>query len=286
MVWTLTDDLVAFDAATDAYLRSDPVSHTQHLTVLHLLRDQGPHAYGPEDPAYGWWTDETGAVAAAFVRTPPFPLMLASADDDALAPLAEALAATGVTTLSVNARTAVSDAFADAWTTRTGTTPRVVQAQRLFRLGTLTPPDPAPAGTARPAVADDRDWLVEMFPRFDEETGLGRGARDVASHVDMRLARNSLTVWELDGVPVSFAGQTAAVAGAARIAPVYTPAEHRGRGYASAVTAARTEAALAAGADDVLLFTDLANPTSNSIYRKIGYEPVEDRVILDFDPRP
>ncbi|MGW0659232.1 GNAT family N-acetyltransferase [Streptodolium elevatio] len=72
----------------------------------------------------------------------------------------------------------------------------------------------------------------------------------------------------------------------AHIGPVYTPPEHRGRGYGAAVTAARTEAALAAGADEVLLFTDLANPTSNSIYRKIGYEPVEDRVILTFDPRP
>ncbi|NUU20167.1 MAG: GNAT family N-acetyltransferase, partial [Streptomycetaceae bacterium] len=74
------------------------------------------------------------------------------------------------------------------------------------------------------------------------------------------------------------------VAGVARIGPVYTPPEHRGRGYGSAATAARAAAALADGADEVVLFTDVANPTSNSIYRKLGYTPVEDRVLLGFTP--
>ncbi|NEA23957.1 GNAT family N-acetyltransferase, partial [Actinomadura bangladeshensis] len=63
----------------------------------------------------------------------------------------------------------------------------------------------------------------------------------------------------------------------------YTPAEHRRRGYGAAVTAAATTGALDAGADDVVLFTDLANPTSNGVYRRIGYRPVQDRVILVFD---
>jgi predicted GNAT family acetyltransferase len=75
-------------------------------------------------------------------------------------------------------------------------------------------------------------------------------------------------------------------AGATRVGPVYTPPDLRGRGYASAVTAAVSRAALAAGAQEVVLFTDLANPTSNAIYRRLGYEPVEDRVILSFAAPP
>jgi predicted GNAT family acetyltransferase len=67
-----------------------------------------------------------------------------------------------------------------------------------------------------------------------------------------------------------------------RIGPVYTPPEFRGSGYASAVTAAVSLRAREAGAEEVLLCTDLANPTSNSIYRRIGYRPVEDRVVLGF----
>jgi predicted GNAT family acetyltransferase len=67
--------------------------------------------------------------------------------------------------------------------------------------------------------------------------------------------------------------------GSARVGPVYTPPEHRGRGYGSAVTAAATRSILAEGAVPVL-FTDLANPTSNKIYRALGYRPVEERLIV------
>jgi predicted GNAT family acetyltransferase len=34
------------------------------------------------------------------------------------------------------------------------------------------------------------------------------------------------------------------------------------------------------------LFTDLANPTSNSIYQKIGYRPVFDICEIEFTPAP
>jgi predicted GNAT family acetyltransferase len=67
-----------------------------------------------------------------------------------------------------------------------------------------------------------------------------------------------------------------------RVAPVYTPPEHRGRGYAAAATAVVSRAALDAGAREVLLYTDLANPTSNRLYARLGYRPVEDRVVLTF----
>jgi predicted GNAT family acetyltransferase len=40
--------------------------------------------------------------------------------------------------------------------------------------------------------------------------------------------------------------------------------------------------ALADGAEEVLLYTDPGNPVSNSIYQRIGYRPVEDRVVLAF----
>jgi predicted GNAT family acetyltransferase len=67
-----------------------------------------------------------------------------------------------------------------------------------------------------------------------------------------------------------------------RIGPVYTPPEFRGAGYASAVTAELSLRALEAGAAEVLLYTDLDNPVSNSIYQRIGYRAVEDRVVLAF----
>jgi len=71
-------------------------------------------------------------------------------------------------------------------------------------------------------------------------------------------------------------------AGMVRIQMVYTPAAHRGRGYAGAATSAAGRAALDLGASDVVLFTDLSNPTSNGLYQRLGYRPVLDRVVLEF----
>ena len=63
---------------------------------------------------------------------------------------------------------------------------------------------------------------------------------------------------------------------------VYTPPEHRRRGYGSAVTAAVSQLNLDRGRRFCFLYTDLANPTSNAIYQRIGYEPVCDSRELSF----
>ncbi len=80
------------------------------------------------------------------------------------------------------------------------------------------------------------------------------------------------------------AGVTPMVAGQIRVDPVYTPAHLRGHGYAAAVTAEVSRAALAAGATDVVLFTDAANPTSNALYHRLGYIPIADWASYDFTP--
>jgi predicted GNAT family acetyltransferase len=106
------------------------------------------------------------------------------------------------------------------------------------------------------------------------------GGEEQARAVRDKLSHGGILLWEAGGLPVSIAGVTRHVAGMLRVAPVYTPPELRGRGYASAVTAAASLRAREAGAEEVVLYTDLANPTSNSIYQRIGYRPVEDRVVL------
>jgi predicted GNAT family acetyltransferase len=90
-------------------------------------------------------------------------------------------------------------------------------------------------------------------------------------------------LWTVDGRPVSQATARGPIVGMARIGPVYTPPELRGHGYAAAATAAAAQWAIDAGATRVLLFTDLANPTSNRLYPRIGFVPVDDAVDMDFD---
>jgi predicted GNAT family acetyltransferase len=130
------------------------------------------------------------------------------------------------------------------------------------------------------ATTADRALLESWFTAFAEEAGTYLG--DPADLVDERLSYGGLTLWEADGVPVSLGGRHRPAAGVVRVAPVYTPAEHRRQGYAGAVTVAVSQTALDAGADYVVLFTDLANLTSNALYQRLGYRPVEDRVVLRF----
>jgi predicted GNAT family acetyltransferase len=127
----------------------------------------------------------------------------------------------------------------------------------------------------------DQDLLVAWFRAFGREVPVVAD-RDRVRAIRDRIGYGGLMLWEANGVPVSMAGLSRQVAGMTRVGPVYTPPGLRRRGYAGAVTAAVSQAALDAGAAEVLLFTDLANPTSNSLYQHLGYHPVEDRVVLSF----
>jgi predicted GNAT family acetyltransferase len=99
--------------------------------------------------------------------------------------------------------------------------------------------------------------------------------------VDDGLSHHGFTFWETSGEAVAMAALTREVAGVVRVGEVYTPPAHRRRGYGGAVTTAVSQAGHAAGATAVVLFTDLANPTSNALYQRLGYRPLGDRVLLD-----
>lgn len=128
----------------------------------------------------------------------------------------------------------------------------------------------------------DREQLTRWHGEFVAAVG-HVAARDAGAWADSRISYGGVTFWEgEDGTPLAMAGVTPEVAGQVRVAPVYTPAPLRGRGYAGAVTAAVTRAVLGSGVREVLLFTDLDNPTSNGLYQRIGYRAVADFAAYDF----
>jgi FR47-like protein len=283
MGWRTTDDVAEFLEATGEFLLGERARNTVILTVTEQLR-RNPSSYSavPGDgPLLGWWTGSSGAVGGAFMQTPPFPIVVT----DVPAGVAEELAAelAGRPLPGVNAYPAVAEAFAGAWKAATGCQIEVHREQRLYRLAELSwRPDPAPPGAARIATEADTGLLTDWFIAFAAEVHDMAQRADQVADVRGRLAYGGLTVWEAGGEIVSLAGLTRQVAGMVRVGPVYTPPEKRACGYASAVTAAVSQQALDAGAEEVLLFTDLANPVANSIYQRIGYRPVEDRVVLAF----
>lgn len=279
MAWQLTDSLDEFERAAMPHLRADPVRQTVPLSVLANLRHAGLSRYGADPPVFGWHQRADGTVDGAVLRTPPFPLLAASLPAGSVADLLATLAAERGLPTAVNLAAADESGFLAGWIAATGGTGTTVLRSRLYVLDQLTPPEPAPDGFARLAGAPDAELLVDWFEAFRLEA-LGGGPEDSRQAVADGLSHDGLMLWEADGEPVAMAGLSRVVAGVARVTGVYTPPMHRRRGYAGGVTAAMSRAALAAGAQRVVLFTDLANPTSNALYPRLGYRPVGDRLLL------
>ncbi|KUL36543.1 GNAT family N-acetyltransferase [Streptomyces regalis] len=279
--WYCTQDLTGFLSHAGGFLRSRPDLHTVALTVTETLRRSGLRAYSDEAPVFGV-LELDGQVRAAYFRTPPFRLNVTPLTPEEAESLAAHLVALGHSVPGVIAARETAEAFTAAWRRQSGARATVIQRQRLYRLGNLTAPQPLPPGRPRVAGKEDREQLVRWYGEFVEAVG-DHVARDAAAWADSRISYGGVTFWESeDGTPLAMAGVTPLVAGQVRVAPVYTPAHLRGRGYAGAATAQVSRAVLASGVREVLLFTDLANRTSNSLYQRIGYRAVADFAAYDF----
>ena len=177
------------------------------------------------------------------------------------------------------------DDFVTACADAHGVTPEPRVRQGIYALETVVPPA-APRGRAREATPVDRPLLVRWWGEFGVEA-LGALEQDDEQNgrsVDHRLTApgNGIALWEVDGEPVCAVGYGSPTPTGVRIGPVYTPPAHRGRGYASALTAHVSAEQLAGGRSFCFLYTDLANPTSNKIYVAIGYRRVCDSIQYAF----
>ena len=222
----------------------------------------------------GWLARHGGATVGAALRTPPFGLVLAQpADDGVLRAIADAV---DDDLPRVVGAVPEVDELAAHWAARRDVRATTV-VRRIYAL-TLLPSATdsrchATCGRRRPelVLGWSRAFAAELRQGDDDE---GRLERSVAA----RLAGGADAGIGLGGrgEPVSLAGYGGPTPNGIRIGPVYTPPEHRRRGYGSAITAAVSELVLERGRRFCFLYTDLANPTSNAIYQRLGYEPVCD----------
>ncbi|MGW0606396.1 GNAT family N-acetyltransferase [Streptomyces sp. NPDC002640] len=278
----LTEDVDAFLSRAGAFLRSRPGRHVLQLTWAERVRTRGPRSFGPELPVFGT-LERDGEVHATLYRLPPRALGLSPLTPEQAETLASHLAGLRHDLTRVSADHDTATAFADAWQRHTGATPALRETRLcLYALDALTPPRPLPPGRARVLGEDDLDEAIHWCAAFARAVG-ETGTVDAASWPTTRYADKRYTLWETpDGTPVSVAGMNPLIGGQVQVDVVHTPAHHRGHGYAAAVTAEVTRAALAAGARDVVLFADLANPTSNALYRRLGYRPLTTWAMYDF----
>lgn len=269
------DDVEAFLAATSSFLEAREAEHNLIFGLCSWLRANPSRIEGTPD--FFAAEDESGHIVAASLRTPPHnPVLSMTEDLEAVDMLADAY---GADVPGVLGAPDASRRFAARWTDRTGGRTRVAMAERIFRLSRVIHPRPT-TGTWRLIEGPDVDlvtqWLIDfVVEATPEEPPSPEDARAAIGRW-VRREGTFAYVWEDGGEIVSLAAARGETPNGIRIGPVYTPPEHRGHGYASAVTAAASQDQLDRGRRFCFLFTDLSNPTSNKIYRAIGYEPVCD----------
>ncbi|MGI8644812.1 MAG: GNAT family N-acetyltransferase [Nocardioides sp.] len=282
-----------FLRAAGEHLAADPVLSTVVAAVTERMRDEIA-AGVPQDASYPrWWLvvrDGAGTVCGVAMRTAPFrphPLYVMPMPDEAARDLARVMHARGEAAPGINGALPAARICAEETSRLTGGTVSVGAHTRLFELGDLVSPA-SPLGGLRPAVEDDAELALAWFEAFgldaDEQAGREPGsmhetADDRASML-RRIAGARIWFWvDETGERVHLTGANLPAYGVARIGPVYTPREQRGRGYASAAVAEVSRLIVAGGAR-ACLFTDQANPTSNKIYEALGYRRVVDMANL------
>ena len=262
-------------------LEPDPVRHTMLLTVLDAV------CRGVFRAAAMLTAHEDGTVVGALLRTEGRPALVSAVPPRCAPAPVDALEQVDPDNPGASGPVAEAEAFAAAWTTRTGALAKAGMRMRLFALDGLRPPADVPGCARVVSRADDRavgvlaSWREAFVTELDM-TAEGPSSREVV--LDAITSGGGELLWEVDGVPVAQASARAVAAGMSRIGPVYTPPEHRCHGYAAAVTAAAARWALDQGARHVLLFTDLANPTTIRLYPRLGFRPRYDALDLQFTP--
>lgn len=232
--------------------------------------------------AYLASVDDGGETIAAAVMTPPFRVALAYSGTEGLEMIADDLIEGKRPVSGVLGPTALAEEFRSLWQRKTGQRSRIDKNERIYRLEHVTYPDGVP-GTLRPSTEEDLEMIVEWGYGFVTDAGLGNAERDlVRLGTEAGIREGRMHIWENDG-PVSMAAWTRPTPNGVCINAVYTPPELRGRGYATAAVAELSQKMLDSGKRFCFLFTDLANPTSNSIYQKIGYVPVCDVDVYNFE---
>ena len=274
-------DAAGFIAEAAAFLRAAEVENSMIATPALRM------ATAPSEDDVGIYlasvSDGEKVVAAAF-HGGSGGILLSAAPDAAMALIARDIADRVRKPEGLVGPLTSCEAFARAWRERTGQAHVLRFHLRHFEL-TANPVASPASGHLRVPDPGERPLITDWQEAFLDEAGLPDDKERTRRNLARRIERGLARVWD-DGGAVAFVGFGEGAAATARIAPVYTPPRFRGRGYASAMVAALSCELFAAGKRAIFLTTDVANPTSNDIYLRIGFRPVADHFHFDFVAPP
>lgn len=267
-----------------AYLEQNEGENNLPIGLAYRLAED-PYYYTSELPLL-LSILEQGSVVGVVVMTPPKRIILSRIDTDiqtAIVPLVRHLREIDVQIPGVVGPAAAAQTFADCWVEdMPGVSVKLSKRMRVFEARSVANL-PLSLGKMRFARPDDHPLMARWIVGLSEALGEPVSFDDAKSRAEKLIKDQQLYVWDNKG-PVSIAGVSRPMRNGTTIGAVYTPPEHRGKGYATSCVLLLTKKLLSDGYSFCSLYTDLSNPTSNSIYIKIGYVPIGDALELDFSP--
>jgi RimJ/RimL family protein N-acetyltransferase len=276
-------DAVSFAQETQPFLLQH---EAENCITIGLIGGLAANAFSPSTLPLLALARAEGRVIGVVLQIPPRNLILTVMEAGTTEQFARDLFADGIQVPGIMGPLQTAEAFAAAWCAVSGMRAEISMRERVFALDKVIPPRP-PGGHFRWATPEDRETII-AWGMAEEREALHVAEPNRADfegwadRMVQRSERRGLGFWEDGGQAVSFSAYGNPTPHGIRIAPVYTPPELRGRGYASACVAALSQSLLDSGRQQCYLYTDLANPTSNKIYQAIGYHPVGDALEMQF----
>ncbi len=254
----------------------DEIRHSLTYGVAEKIT-QDPHQFGADHPWFITLEHEEKIYAAA-IRTPPHRPILAHISGDIeriSSELVRSINAVDRIIPGVIGDKEIAEPFTQQWCESFGTQILDVIAQCIYQLTELIVPRFAEGGL-RKANLNDEEIVFTWAAAFHREAVGDVLSNDHLQRYHQRILEGDIYLWDNAG-PMSMAARTRPTRSGISINGVYTPPENRNHGYATSCVAALSERLLQYY-DFCVLYTDLSNPTSNSIYKKIGFKEYCDSV--------
>jgi predicted GNAT family acetyltransferase len=250
------------------------------LGILKRLQD-GQSIY---DEVYTGYVEKDGEVIFAFMQTPPnnwiFP-EIEGVSEEVPKEIAKFLWANKLEVPGILGPNHLVKPFVNEWEKLNDVTSHIHMNQLIYQLDNVVNVPKAEGELVEADKSDQQlitDWLVQFGREVNEPTF----AKDASKLAERFFTNRSIYVWIVDGVPVSMVNQSRKTKNGASVNAVFTPDEHKRNGYATCAVAALSTKLLEEGAEFCSLYTDADFPTSNRIYKKIGYYEVGDSIVYEF----
>jgi len=268
------------------FLEKDEATNNLPLGILVRLSQEPERSEGERQPFFAL-AEHKGHVTFVTLMTPPHNLIVYGDGehlDAAVDAIVSFLLRENVSPPGVIGPRDIATRFASSWSQRTGCTITVQMEQMIYRLDRVNEIAFSPGKLIRATqehVALIAGWMIA----FSEVTLKRLGRSDAQKKAEEAIGASRLYLWH-DEVPVSMAWKARPTRNGIVVSGVYTPPVSRNRGYATSCVASLSQLLLDEGYKFCTLYADLSNPTSNSIYKKIGYRPLRASTVYGLRYQP